>query len=157
MPPVSAGAWRLVETSASAPKASAERRIARTLCGSVTWSSTTTSGPTGERVDRQRLERQNLDGDALVNRVAAEQAVEDARLRLLGATGELGAGLGEAGEGVGRADHPAHGAARIGERGDRGVDAIDEVLLLPALGGATAAVHAAVGAGRPVPGSWPRL
>ena len=39
----SSGAWRSVVTTASAASATAERRIAPPLCGSVTWSSASTS------------------------------------------------------------------------------------------------------------------
>jgi hypothetical protein len=61
--PVSAGACRLVETSASAPKASAERRIAPTLCGIRHLVEHHHEPRPGERVERQGLERQHLERD----------------------------------------------------------------------------------------------
>ena len=43
--PLSGGEWRSWVTIPIAPNAAAERRIAPTLCGSVTWSSTSRTAP----------------------------------------------------------------------------------------------------------------
>ena len=60
-----------------APNAAAERRIAPTLCGSVTWSrtsSTARSGGVGKQVaEPDVLERLDLDHNALVRRVVGYQ------------------------------------------------------------------------------------
>ena len=45
--PLSGGEWRSWVTMPTAPKAAAERRIAPTLCGSVTWSSTSSTARSG--------------------------------------------------------------------------------------------------------------
>ena len=63
-----------------APNTAHERRMAPTLCGSVTWSRTT-SGPAGLGIRRhlgeaRLVERLGLDEDALMHRVGPEQAVE---------------------------------------------------------------------------------
>ena len=63
-----------------APNAAAERRIAPTLCGSVTWSRTSRtarSGALGEHVAEPHvLERLDLDHHALVRRVVGNQPAE---------------------------------------------------------------------------------
>ena len=50
--PVASGLWRAVVTMAVAAKAAAERKIAPTLCGSVIWSSTSTTPSAGKLLDR---------------------------------------------------------------------------------------------------------
>ena len=78
--PLSGGEWRSWVTMPTAPNAAAERRIAPTLCGSVTWSSTSStarSGALGEHVvEPHVLERLDLDHHALVRRVVRHQPAE---------------------------------------------------------------------------------
>ena len=50
--PLSGGEWRSWVTMPTAPKAAAERRIAPTLCGSVTWSSTSSTARSGASFKR---------------------------------------------------------------------------------------------------------
>ena len=69
--PDSCGLWRAVVISAPAPKATAERMMAPTLCGSVTWSSTSTSLRVAERVEALGLQRLGLDQHALMHGVAS--------------------------------------------------------------------------------------
>ena len=75
-------------TTARAPNTSAERRIAPTLCGSVTRSSSSTSGaPPRGRADlghRAPVERLDLERRALVHRLRVERRVEAARVDDLG-------------------------------------------------------------------------
>ena len=83
--PVSSGALRSWVITAATPNAAAERRMAPTLRGSVTWSSTI-SGPGAVQrlLQAGRPERVGEQRGALVRDVAAEQMVEPAALHLLG-------------------------------------------------------------------------
>ena len=88
-----------------------------------------------ERLDRERIERRDLDRDPLVHGLGAEQPVEVSGVASSGGDGQGRSGLGEAGQGVGRADDTQHGAPRVGEGGEHGMDAVDEETVRPALAG----------------------
>ena len=106
----------------SASNAAAERRIAPTLCGSVTWSSTTSGRSSSspallEQVAEPHvLQRIDLGHQPLVRRVAGHQPAE---------VGDVGkgdrdrpAGSVEPGQRLARPPELAHDALGIGERGE---------------------------------------
>ena len=68
--PDNSGEWRSVVTSASTAKAAAVRRIAPTLCGSVTWSRTSDEAVRRQFGDIDRGERPRLEQQALMDRIA---------------------------------------------------------------------------------------
>ena len=124
--PDSCGLWREVVTSAPAPKATAERMMAPTLCGSVTWSSTTTS-----RVSPSASSGFGLSGfasidDALVHGIAAGDLVDVPGLDQFGREGQ-GGEIGEAEPlgGVAGDQHARNLAAGIVERRADRVDAVE--------------------------------
>jgi hypothetical protein len=111
--------------SPSASKATPERMTAPTLCGSVTWSSTT-SGPAIVAAQIEQVaepdvgERIDLDHQPLMRRVVRHQPAE---IGDIGKGGRDGRIERQRGERLARAPHPADGALRIGEGRDHGVAA----------------------------------
>ena len=125
--PVSSGALRSCVITAATPKAAAERRMAPTLRGSVTWSSTISGpGPFQHMLQAGRPQRIGQQGRALVRDVAAEQVVEPAALHLLGRY-RPGRRLA-LGEGLLRLlgqQQVAQPAGGVGERRGDGVQAVE--------------------------------
>ena len=123
---IRAGCGATVVISAPAPKATAERMIAPTLCGSVTWSSTSTSRASPSADEPLRPQRLGLDDDALVHGLAAGDAVDRTRLDEFGREGQ-GGEVGDAQplHGVAGDQHAADLAARIVERGAHRMDAVE--------------------------------
>ncbi len=74
--PESGGLCRSVRTRPDAPKAAAERSAAPTLCGSVTWSSTSRMPFVIDIVEADGRERPGFERHALMHGVGAEQPVE---------------------------------------------------------------------------------
>ena len=70
--PVASGLWRAVVTMAVTANAAAERKIAPTLCGSVIWSSTSTTPSVGKFLDRRRGQRIGLQIKALMHGVGRQ-------------------------------------------------------------------------------------
>ena len=124
--PDSCGLWRAVVMSAPAPKATAERMIAPTLCGSVTWSSTTTSVASPSAASVRGFSGSASMTHALMHGVAAGDLVDRARLDEFGREGQ-GGDVGDLQPllRVARDQHAADLAARIVERGTDGVDAVE--------------------------------
>ena len=82
--PVAAGLWRAVVTIASTPKAAAVRTMAPTLCGSVIWSSASTTFSPLERVEFGRGEGISLEVEPLVDGIGLDEAVDLVRTDDLG-------------------------------------------------------------------------
>ena len=100
--------------------------MAPTLCGSVTWSSTTTRLGVAERVERFWVERLRLDDDALVHGLAAGDLVDVPGLDEFGLEGQGGeVADAEPLGGVAGDQHARDLAARIVERGADRVDAVE--------------------------------
>ncbi len=87
--PDSGAAWRSVRMTARAPKAAAERRIAPTFCGSVTWSRITTWAwllPLGRGdhvLDAAVGQGMDLGGQTLVDGAARQPAFQHVARHLL--------------------------------------------------------------------------
>ena len=112
--------------SASAPKAAAERRTAPTLCGSVTWSSTTTSFASARSAMSRLGQGIGEDGDPLMHGAGAGQPLDLARLDGGGEIARCRASARRC-ERVLRGEQPADRAARVPQRRERAVPAVDDV------------------------------